>query len=114
MDGLGWSRPRAAVVMGVAIAVFGAPAAWSTDVLGVMDGIANNLMLLSGGLLLAVFVGWFMEDPVSEARTGAEGVAWFFLWRVLLRFVAPAVLLYVLWEAIPGTFASIRALWGGD
>ncbi len=113
VDGLGWSRPRAAVVMGVAIAVFGAPAAWSTDVLGVMDAIANNLMLLTGGLLLAVFVGWFMEDPVSEARIGAEGVNWFFLWRALLRFVAPAVLLYVLWEAIPGTFASIRALWAG-
>ena len=110
IDGLGWTCAKASVWMGGAIAVLGIPAAWNTDVLGVMDSIANNLLLLAGGLLLAVFVGWFMRDPVSEARQGAEGVRWFFLWRTLLRFVAPLFLLYVLFDAVPGTLRSIAAL----
>jgi NSS family neurotransmitter:Na+ symporter len=112
IDGLGWTRTKASVWMGGAIAVLGIPAAWNTDVLGVMDGIANNLLLLSGGLLLAIFVGWFMRDPLSEVRQGAEGVRWFFLWRTLLRFVAPLFLLYVLLDAVPGTLQSIAALFG--
>jgi NSS family neurotransmitter:Na+ symporter len=110
IDGLGWTRRRAALVMGGAIALLGIPAAWSTDVLGVMDEVANNLFLLTGGLVLSLFVGWTMADPVGEAEIGTRGVRWFFLWRVLLRFVVPAVLGFVLLDAIPGTFQSISSL----
>jgi NSS family neurotransmitter:Na+ symporter len=113
IDGLGWSRPRAALWMGAAIALLGAPSAWSTDVLGVADAIANTLLLLLGGLLLSVFVGWVMPDPVSEVRVGAEGVRWFFLWRTLLRLPVPTILLFVLWRAVPDTFEKIRALLAG-
>ena len=41
---------------------------------------------------------------------GAENMRWFPLWRMLLRFVVPAVLLYVLADAIPGTLRAIGAL----
>ncbi len=57
IDGFGWSRARAALVAGVAITLLGAPSAWNTDVLGVVDQIANNLFLLGGGLALSIFVG---------------------------------------------------------
>jgi NSS family neurotransmitter:Na+ symporter len=110
IDGLGWSRQRAAGVMGAAIALLGIPAAWSTDILGVMDQVANSIFLLGGGLALSLFVGWRMQDPVSEVRAGAEGVRWFFLWRTLLRFVVPAILLYVLLDAVPGTWEAIAGL----
>jgi NSS family neurotransmitter:Na+ symporter len=113
LDGLGWTRGRAALVMGAAIALLGAPAAWSVGVLGVMDTIANNVFLLGGGLALSIFAGWVMKDPVAEVRSGAEGVRWFFLWRTLLRFVVPAVLLFVLADAIPGTLEGIADLFGG-
>ena len=112
MDGLGWERRRAAVVMGAAVALLGVPAAWSVDVLGVMDGIANTIFLLGGGLGLAVFVGWAMQDPVGEVSTGAEGVRWFFLWRWLLRIAVPLVLVFVLVDAIPKTLQSVAALFG--
>jgi NSS family neurotransmitter:Na+ symporter len=114
IDGLGWSRRRAALLAGVAITLLGAPSAASTDVLGVVDQIANNLFLLGGGLALSLFVGWVMLDPVAEVRKGAEGVRWFFLWRTLLRFAVPAFLAFVLWSAVPETFRAIGGLFGGQ
>ncbi|HEY5656842.1 MAG TPA: sodium-dependent transporter [Myxococcota bacterium] len=110
IDGLGWSRGQAAVTCGTAIALLGIPSAWSTDVLGVVDQLANNLLLLTGGLALSIFVGWFMKDPVAEVSAGASGVRWFFLWRALLRFAVPAFLLFVLWYAVPETCDAVAGL----
>jgi NSS family neurotransmitter:Na+ symporter len=114
VDGLGWSRARAAWVMGAAITALGIPSAWSTDVLGAVDSVANNLFLLGGGLALSVFVGWAMKDPVAEVREGAEGVRWFFLWRTLLRFAVPLVLLFVLRYAVPDTWNVVAGLLRGS
>ncbi len=110
IDGLGWSRHRAAWVMGIAIAALGVPSAWSTDVLGVIDQIANNLLLLGGAFALAVFVGWVMKDPIAEVRSGAEGIRWFFLWRTFLRFAVPLGLGFVLIQAIPDTWNAVAGL----
>ncbi len=110
IDGLGWSRRRAAWMMGLAIAALGVPSAWSTDVLGVIDQIANNLFLLGGALALAVFVGWVMKDPIAEVRSGAEGIRWFFLWRTFLRFAVPLGLGFVLFQAIPDTWNAVAGL----
>ncbi len=110
MDGLGWPRRRAAAVAGIAIAALGIPSAWSTEVLGVVDQIANNLFLLGGGLALAVFVGWVMRDPIAQVTTGAEGIRWFFLWRFFLRFAVPALLGFVLFQAVPDTWNAVIEL----
>jgi NSS family neurotransmitter:Na+ symporter len=110
IDGLGWARKRAAWVMGGLITLLGLPAAFSLEVLDVMDQVANNLFLLGGGLALSLFVGWVMKDPVAEVSVGAEGVRWFFLWRVLLRFVVPALLLFVLYDAVPTTLDAVAKL----
>jgi neurotransmitter:Na+ symporter, NSS family len=114
MDGLGWSRARATLLAGAAAALVGVPSAWSTDFLGVMDKIANNVLLLGGGLALAIFTGWVMKSPEAEAARGADGVRWFFLWRQLLRFVVPLVLVYVLWDAVPATWSAVAGLVSGD
>jgi len=112
IDGLGWSRARAAIVAGIAATALGIPCAWSTEILGLVDQIANNLFLLGGGFAISLFVGWFMVDPIAEVRTGAEGVRWFFLWRTLLRFAVPAFLAFVLWFAVPQTFSAIADVIG--
>jgi SNF family Na+-dependent transporter len=71
------------------------------------------VFLVLGGLVLALFVGWVMRDPVAEVSRGAEGVRWFFLWRALLRFVVPVLLAFVLWTSLVNTAAVIGDLAGG-
>jgi NSS family neurotransmitter:Na+ symporter len=100
IDQMGWTRSHAAVLMGQAIAVLGIPAAMSDRVLDVMDKIASNVCLPLGGLMLALFVGWVMRDPMGEVRKGAESVRWFFLWRWLLRIPVPLVLAVVLYQSL--------------
>ncbi|MCH8083238.1 MAG: sodium-dependent transporter [Myxococcales bacterium] len=111
IDGLGWSRRQAGILLGVAIAVLGAPSAWSTDILGAVDQVANNILLLGGGFALSIFVGWVMADPIEEASEGATGAAWFGSWRNLLRYAVPAFLFFILvYDAIPSTFRTIADL----
>lgn len=112
MDGAGWTRRWAAVVAGVIIAVLGIPSAFSLDVLSVADQVAGNVFLLGGGLLLAVFVGWVMEDPVAEVRKGAPDVTWFPAWRSALRWVVPALLLLILAFAVKDTVSLVSGLMG--
>jgi len=110
IDGLGWERPRAVLVMGAATTAVGAFSAFDLAVLDVMDQVATNLLLLSGGLLLAIFVGWVMKDPIGEARPGAMGFRGFEGWRLLLRFAVPLILGLVLYQAVPKTVAAVRGL----
>jgi NSS family neurotransmitter:Na+ symporter len=112
IDGLGWSRHRAAVLCAAAIAMLGIPSAIWLEVLGLMDQIGANVFLLLGGLLLSLMVGWGKRDPTPEVSIGAEGVRWFFLWRGLLRFVVPAVLSVVLVFALRDTWGAIADLFG--
>jgi len=113
VDGLGWTRAKAVTISGLLIAALGSLAAWSLDVLDVMDQIANNIFLLGGGLMLSIFVGWVMPDPMAEVEQGAGRLHWFFAWRVLLRWVVPLVLVFVLWHSVPTTLANVWALIGG-
>ena len=111
IDGLGWSRRQAGILLGIAITVLGAPSAWSTDILGAVDQVANNILLLGGGFALSIFVGWVMADPIEEASVGAAGAAWFGSWRNLLRYAVPAFLFFILvYDAIPSTFRTIADL----
>ncbi len=110
IDGLGWTRAQATLAAGAAITLLGVPSAWNTDVLGVIDQIANNLFLLGGGLALSIFVGWVMQDPIAEAASGTEGIRWFPLWRWLLRTAVPLFLALVLFYAVPETTAAIAGL----
>ena len=111
IDGFGWSRRPAGILLGIAITAIGAPSAWRTDILGAIDQVANNILLLGGGFALSIFVGWVMAGPIEEASEGAAGVAWFGSWRNLLRYAVPIFLFFVLvYDAIPSTFKTIADL----
>jgi NSS family neurotransmitter:Na+ symporter len=110
MDTAGWSRRRSVLLLALLIGGLGLFPANDLDILGAMDTLAGNLFLVLGGLLLSLFVGWRMEDPVGEVAVGASGVGWFFLWRTLLRWVVPAVLAVVLWSSGGAALDALRAL----
>ncbi len=115
IDGLGWARRRAAWGCGAAIALLGIPSALSLDVLGLMDQVGGNLLLVLGGLMLSLFAGWQLgERAVEEASVGGGERAALRLWLFMLRFVVPVLLLVVLVYSAADSFALVRGMIGGS
>ncbi len=110
IDSFGIERRTAAIACGAVIALLGVPAAFSLDVLGLMDQIGGNLLLILGGLLLAVFVGWFMPNALEEASAGSRFASALFGWQVLLRFVVPLILVVILGFTLGDTMEMIEGM----
>jgi NSS family neurotransmitter:Na+ symporter len=109
IDTLGWTRRKAALVGGAAITALGVPAALHIGILDLMDQVGGNLMLVAGGLALAIFTGWFM-DPRPEAGDGAASSRGLTLWRGLLRYVVPPILAVILVLSLGDSWAKLVAL----
>ena len=92
IDRLGWSRSRAVWVSTALIFVAGLPAATSLDVLGWMDSVFGGLLLILGGLLLALLLGWVVPIRFQDDLKGSgTPVPLQRLLLVMLRWVSPPV-----------------------
>ena len=92
IDRLGWRRTRAVWVSTALIFVAGLPAATSLEVLGWMDSVFGGLLLILGGLLLALLLGWVVPNRFRDDLQGSGtplALQRFLL--VMLRWVAPPV-----------------------
>jgi NSS family neurotransmitter:Na+ symporter len=112
IDAFGWQRRRAAFTTGAAVTLAGAWSAFDISILDLADSIAINVFLVGGGLGIAIFVGWIMEDPIGEASRGSAPSAVYAVWRILLRFVVPALLVFILWHGLPETWLKLRSVTG--
>jgi NSS family neurotransmitter:Na+ symporter len=68
----------------------------------VMDYFSNQVLLPLGGLLIAVFVGWFMRREFSREEFARLSEPAFAGWRFLIRFVVPPVLLVIFVMGVRG------------
>jgi NSS family neurotransmitter:Na+ symporter len=115
IDQRGWGRKRAAWVMGGLILAFGLPSAFAMDpdfamsgweastgmnFFDTMDYLASNWMLPAGGLLIAVYAGWIMPKRIREAELEGMPALVVTGWLVLIRYVAPLLVLLVLADKI--------------
>ena len=92
IDRLGWSRSRAVWVSTALIFVAGLPAATSLDVLGWMDSVFGGLLLILGGLLLALLLGWVVPNRFQDdLQISGTPVPLQRLLLVMLRWVSPPV-----------------------
>lgn len=113
IDRWGWRRSRAALLAGGTITVLGLPSAYSSDFLGALDQVVGNFLLLVGGLGIAVLVGWRLYSQAeAELAQGLESRALRRVWGVLLRYVAPVILVAVLIFAVKPTWAAVKTLLG--
>lgn len=111
VDGRGWPRPRAAVGLGAVIAAMGVPAAFSTTFLGAIDQIVGNFLIVVGGLGICVLVGHRLHAAGdAELARGLADPAARRAWGLFVRWVAPALLLVVLWSTLGPTWRAVRAL----
>jgi NSS family neurotransmitter:Na+ symporter len=115
IDSLGWSRARAAWLLGGAILLFGLPTAFSYDpgfkmqgwaesypapFFDTLDYMATNWMLPLGGLLIAIYAGWVMPARLRNAELAGLSPALTTGWLLLVRFVAPALVIIVLIQKV--------------
>ena len=61
-----------------------------------LDFLAANILLLLGGLLTAIFFGWFVPRQLKLEEIGISGGILFAFWGFMIRFVVPPVLLIAL------------------
>ncbi len=111
----GWlTRKRAAMIMGGVIAVAGIPSAYNTDFLGAVDSLVGNFLLIVGGFCTALLVGYkLLPRADAELAQGLPNATARKGWALLVRYLAPAVLLVVIMFSAGPTWASIAALFGG-
>jgi neurotransmitter:Na+ symporter, NSS family len=107
MRQLQWSRKKSALVTGAGIFAFGVPSALGFGVLqgvgifglGILEGIdriASSVILPLGGLFIAIFVGWKWSVADALRTAGLHQGVIGYVWRFLLRFVAPCLIVLVL------------------
>lgn len=65
-----------------------------------MDFIANQILLPLGGMLIAIFVGWFMKESLIKDEIGHINNALYLLWRLFVKFVAPLCVGYIFYSQI--------------
>ena len=63
-----------------------------------MDFIANQILLPLGGMLIAIFVGWFMKKSLIEDELGSINTSLYFLWRFFVIFIAPVCVGYIFYR----------------
>lgn len=104
-------RKPATVGLAVLIFLVGIPTATDLTYLTAYDVLANQVLLIGGGLLLAVFVGWaYADEGIEEFRTGMRGGdALSTVWIWLLRVPIALILLYVLYFGVQATAEAMQA-----
>lgn len=125
IDRWNWSRVRSTLVIGLMISVVGALVAFSSgdgfllsswsagfgmNFFDTLDFVASNWLLPLGGLLIAIYAGWFLPKRLRDAELSDEHPLAFGTWLFLIRFVAPALVLVVLAQKI-GLFDANEALY---
>lgn len=64
------------------------------DLNALTDFVSNQIFLPIGGMLIAIFAGWFVDRAISRDELDISPAV-FALWRFLIRIVAPPAILIV-------------------
>ena len=64
-------------------------------IFGLIDYFASNIIMPIGGILMAVMAGWLISRDSSFRELNMESKSLYVVWRFLVRYVAPAVVLFI-------------------
>lgn len=118
VDEKNWSRHKAVLVFGSLAFLVGIPSVLSFNIIenykifgmnffDVANYLSSNIMLPLGGFLIAIFVGnvWGIDKVLQELKQGSDKLFtnynWIVsLWVVLIKYVSPILILFVLLQSI--------------
>jgi len=66
----------------------------------VLDFLTTNIMLPAGGVLIALFVGWFMSRRAVADEARLKSNTLFNVWRFMVRVVSPIAVLLVIYQGL--------------
>ncbi len=66
----------------------------------VLDFLTTNLMMPLGGLLIAIFVGWFMTRESVAAEARVKSPVLFNIWRFMVRYISPVAIFFIFIEGL--------------
>ncbi|HNP06037.1 MAG TPA: hypothetical protein PKN99_00340, partial [Cyclobacteriaceae bacterium] len=64
-------------------------------IFGLIDYFASNILMPVGGILMAIIGGWVLSKESSRAELNIKNERLFHIWRFLVRYIAPAVVLII-------------------
>jgi len=118
-EATGWSRRSAALLSGGISFILGILALLSFNVLGDFHPLGfismfsektffslyvyfvTNLLMPVGGILITVFAGWLMKRQFTRDELfDGKNVLAYRAWLFLVRFLAPGLLAYVLFDKV--------------
>jgi NSS family neurotransmitter:Na+ symporter len=67
-----------------------------------MDFLANQILLPLGGMLIAIFVGWYMNKNLISDELGNVNPILIKVWRFFVKFVAPISVAAIFYNALFG------------
>lgn len=107
------SRHKSATIVVGSVAVLSVLSALSYNVMSelrlgdrnfnaLMDYFSNQILLPVGGLLIAVFAGWFMRREHSQDEFTTLGATAYSIWFFLIRYVVPPALVIIIVQGVRG------------
>ncbi len=116
IDLFGWTRKKAVLITGIATFLVGIPCAFSgtpgffpawkalygKTVFETIVALVSNWTLPFGGLLTAIFGGWFLSERIArqEFEAGSSWGSLFRSWRFFARWIAPAAILIIILQGM--------------
>lgn len=93
------SRRRATIVTSLMTAVLTVLCALSSDIFNFFDMLSSNLLMPLCGLLVAIFVGWFMDKKLRGSTfttNGQYATAIYPIFVFLIRYVVPISIAFII------------------
>jgi NSS family neurotransmitter:Na+ symporter len=56
-----------------------------------MDYLANQFLMPIGGMMVAIFAGWFLKPNLALDEFSGMQLSIFKLWRFFIRFISPVL-----------------------
>jgi len=109
IDDKGWSRNKAAIVVGAVVALFTIFISYDINWIDRLSLIFNDIGLPLGGLMICLFLGWFWktENALLEIKEGFDtfdSSKFRILWPIFIKYICPALIGIVFSITIYNTF----------
>ena len=97
IDEHGFTRKRAALLIGLAIGAMAIVIAYFNALIGIVDTIFSIIGLPLGGMLICLFLGyvWKTESALLEMKEGNPAIEtnWFgIVWPIFIRYICPLLI----------------------